>query len=89
MLDFFDELCYVFVMIHFSAKIDLTQFRKYCIICNRQHPLLFRIRKELQFVEPQKVLSSEFPPFTKFTQVIELSCRNTIGYESYLTKILP
>ena len=49
-----------------------------------KHLLFFRIRNELQFVKAQKVISLEFAPFVKLTQV-KLSCRNTIGYGSYMT----
>ena len=76
---------------HFSVKVDFTQFRKYWSLCNRQvkhtgvqHPMFFRIRNELQFVKARKVISLEFPPFVKLTQV-KLSCRNTISYGSYMT----
>ena len=79
---------------HFSVKIDFTQFRKYCSLCSRQvkhigveHLLFFRIRNELQFVKARKVISLEFPPFAKLTQV-KLSCRNTIGYGSYMTNVV-
>ena len=80
---------------HFSVKIDFTQFRKYRSLCNRQvkpigveHPaLFFRIRNELQFVKARKVIFLEFAPFVKVTQV-KLSCRNTIGYGSYMTNVL-
>ena len=74
---------------HFSVKVDLTQFRKYHSLRNRQvkhigveHLLLFRIRNELQFAKARKVISLEFPPFATLTQV-KLSCRNTNGYGSY------
>ena len=79
---------------HFSVKVDFTQFRKYRNLCNRhvkhigvEHPLFFGIRNELQFVEARKVISLEFPPFVKLTQV-KLRCRNTIGYGSYMTNVL-
>ena len=64
---------------HFSVKVDLTQFRKYHSLLNRQvkyigveHLLLFRIRNELQFVTARKVISLEFPPFATLTQVVEI-----------------
>ena len=74
------------VTTNFSVKIDFTQSRKYRSLCNRQvkhigvgHPLFFRIRNGLQFVKARKVISLEFLPFVKLTQV-KLSCQNTIGY---------
>ena len=79
---------------HFSVKVDLTQFRKYRSICNRQvqhirveHLLFFRIRNELQFVKAKRVISLEFPPFVKLNEV-KLGWRNTIGYWSYMTNVL-
>ena len=76
---------------HFSVKEDFTQFRKYRSLCSRQvkpigveHLLFFRIRNELQFVKARKEISLEFPSFSKLTQ----SCRNTIGYGSYMTNVL-
>ena len=83
-----------FVTRHFSVKKDFTQFRKYRNLCSRQvkpigveHLLFFRIRNELQFAKARKVISSEFPPFAKLTKV-KLSCRNNIGYGSYMTNVL-
>ena len=71
---------------HFSVRIDFTQFGKYRSFCNRQvkhigvgHPLFFRIRNVPQFVKARKVISLEFLPFVKLTQV-KLSSQNTIGY---------
>ena len=78
----------------FFSKIDFTQFRKYRSLCSRQvkhigveHLMFFRIRNELQFVKARKVISLEFPLFAKLTQV-KLSCRNTLGYGSYMTDVL-
>ena len=79
---------------HFSVKIDFTQFRKYRSLCSRQvkhigveHLLFFRMRNELQFVKARKVISLEFTPFVRLTQV-KLSRQNTIGYGSYMTNVL-
>ena len=78
----------------FFSKIDFTQFRKYRSLCGRQvknigveHLLFVRIRNELQFVKARKVISLEFTPFVRLKQV-KLSCRNTIGYGSYMTNVL-
>ena len=64
------------VMGHFSVKIDFTQFRKYRSLCNRQvkhigvdYLLFFRIKNELQLVKARKVISLEFLPFGKLTQM--------------------
>ena len=70
------------VMGYFSVKVDLTQFRKYHSLCNRQ---VNHIGVEHQLF--LQVISLEFPPFAKLTQV-KLSCQNSIGCESYMTNVL-
>ena len=83
---------------HFSVKIDFTQFRKYRSLCSREvkrigveHLLFFRIRNEGEefssVAKARKVISLEFAPFVKLTKV-KLSCRNAIGYGSYMTNVL-
>ena len=91
---FFFQLKMVVCYGTFFSKLDFTQFRKYRSLCSRQvkpigveHLLFFRIRNELQFVKARKVIPLEFPPFAKLTQV-KLSCRNAIGYGSYMTNVL-
>ena len=78
----------------FLGKNRFHSVSEYRSLCSRQvkhigveHLLFFRIRNELQFVKARKVISLEFPPFAKLTQV-KLSCRNTIGYGSYMTNVL-
>ena len=49
--------------------------------------LFFWVRIELQFVKARKVISLEFPLFATLGEV-KSSCRNTIGYGTYMSNVL-
>ena len=70
-----------------QSATGITKCDDYYKVRQNKHLPFFRIRNELQFVKARKVIPLEFPPFAKLTQV-KLSCRNAIGYGSYMTNVL-